>query len=49
MQVDLSGKAAPVTSAAGGIGRAMAEDLAVHGACVLLADLNVEAGQAVAK
>jgi 3-hydroxybutyrate dehydrogenase len=40
--VDLSGRAALVTGAASGIGRAIAEDLANHGACVLLADLNEE-------
>jgi 3-hydroxybutyrate dehydrogenase len=46
--LDLSGRAALVTGAASGIGRAIAEDLAAHGACVLLADLNVEQGAAVA-
>jgi 3-hydroxybutyrate dehydrogenase len=46
--IDLSGKSALVTGAASGIGRAIAEDLTAHGACVLLADMNVEAGQAVA-
>jgi 3-hydroxybutyrate dehydrogenase len=45
--VDLSGKAALVTGAASGIGRAIAEGLTAHGACVLLADLN-EDGQAIA-
>ncbi len=46
--IDLSGRAALVTGAASGIGRAIAEDLAGHGACVLLADLNAEGGEAVA-
>jgi 3-hydroxybutyrate dehydrogenase len=40
MNIDLSGKSALVTGAASGIGRAIAEDLSAHGACVLLADLN---------
>ena len=40
MNIDLSGKSAVVTGAASGIGRAIAEDLSAHGACVLLADLN---------
>src|SRR5947209_2529781 len=46
--IDLSGKAALVTGAASGIGRAIAQDLADHGACVLVADLNEQAGQAFA-
>ncbi|MHB1005713.1 MAG: 3-hydroxybutyrate dehydrogenase [Chloroflexota bacterium] len=46
--IDLSGRAALVTGAASGIGRAIAEDLAAHGATVLLADLDETAGQAVA-
>jgi 3-hydroxybutyrate dehydrogenase len=46
--IDLSGKSALVTGAASGIGRAIAEDLAAHGACVLLADLNEPDGQALA-
>lgn len=45
--IDLSGKAALVTGAASGIGRAIAEDLSAHGARVLLADLNQEQGQSV--
>lgn len=45
--IDLSGKAALVTGAASGIGRAIAVDLAAQGACVLLADMNEEDGQAV--
>jgi 3-hydroxybutyrate dehydrogenase len=48
MNIDLSGRAALVTGAASGIGRAIAEDLTAHGACVLLADVNAEQGQAVA-
>jgi 3-hydroxybutyrate dehydrogenase len=48
MPIDLSGKAALVTGAASGIGRAIAEELSAHGACVLLADLNADAGQALA-
>jgi 3-hydroxybutyrate dehydrogenase len=46
--IDLSGRAALVTGAASGIGRAIAEDLGAHGACVLLADLNEEQGRVVA-
>jgi acetoacetyl-CoA reductase len=46
---DLNGKSALVTGAASGIGRAVATDLAVHGARVLLADLNVGDGEAAAK
>jgi 3-hydroxybutyrate dehydrogenase len=49
LTIDLSGKSALVTGAASGIGRAIAEDLAAHGACVLLADLNEDQGQAVAE
>lgn len=43
------GKSALVTGAASGIGRAVAVDLAVHGAQVLLADLDTEAGEAAAR
>src|SRR5687768_7605473 len=39
---DLSGKTALVTGAASGLGRAIAVGLAVHGADVVTADLNVE-------
>jgi 3-hydroxybutyrate dehydrogenase len=46
---DLAGKAALVTGAASGIGRAIAQDLAAHGACVLLADMNAEQGNSVAQ
>src|ERR1051326_2280938 len=47
--IDLSGKAALVTGAGRGIGRAVGEGLAAHGACVLLADMNAEAGEAVTR
>ena len=47
--IDLSGKSALVTGAASGIGRAIAEDLAAHGACVLVADMNTDQGEAVAR
>jgi NAD(P)-dependent dehydrogenase (short-subunit alcohol dehydrogenase family) len=43
------GKAAIVTGAAGGIGEAYARALAAEGASVVVADLNAEAGEAVAK
>jgi 3-oxoacyl-[acyl-carrier protein] reductase len=43
-----AGKVAIVTGAARGIGEAYARALAAEGASVLIADLNVEAGQAVA-
>jgi len=46
---ELKGKSALVTGAASGIGRAIAIDLAAHGAAVLLADLNAEAGMAASK
>jgi 3-hydroxybutyrate dehydrogenase len=48
MHIDLSGRAALVTGGAGGIGRAIASQLAEHGACVLLADTNEQQGQQVA-
>jgi 3-hydroxybutyrate dehydrogenase len=48
MHIDLSGRAALVTGGAGGIGRAIASQLAEHGACVLLADMNEQQGQQVA-
>jgi 3-hydroxybutyrate dehydrogenase len=44
----LEGKGALVTGAASGIGRAVAADLAAHGAKVLLADLNETEGEAAA-
>ena len=45
----LDGKTALVTGAASGIGRAIAVDLAGHGARVLLADLNEGGGRTVAR
>jgi 3-hydroxybutyrate dehydrogenase len=45
----LEGKSALVTGAASGIGRAVAADLARHGARVLLADVNEADGQAAAR
>src|SRR5439155_1502277 len=48
ISVDLSGKAALVTGAASGIGRAIAEDLASRGARVLLADIDEPALRSVA-
>ena len=44
----MSGRAAIVTGAASGIGRAIATDLAAQGARVLFADVNVEEGERVA-
>jgi len=44
----MSGRAAIVTGAASGIGRAIATDLAANGARVLFADVNVEEGERVA-
>src|ERR671937_316801 len=48
LSIDLSGRSALVTGAASGIGRAVAEELTAHGACVLVADLNEAEGQQVA-
>lgn len=45
---DLSGQTAIVTGAATGIGEVIARRLAAAGATVVVADLNVEAGKAVA-
>ena len=44
----LAGRAAIVTGAASGIGRAMAERFAAEGAAVLIADVQRDAGEAVA-
>lgn len=44
----LSGKTALVTGAAGGIGRAIAEKYARHGAQVAIADINLEGAQKTA-
>ncbi len=46
--MQLQGKTAVVTGAASGIGRATAEKLAAAGAHVLLGDIAMEAGEAVA-
>jgi NAD(P)-dependent dehydrogenase (short-subunit alcohol dehydrogenase family) len=46
---DFSGKVAIVTGAAQGIGEAYARGLAAAGAAVVVADINQDAGQAVAK
>jgi 3-oxoacyl-[acyl-carrier protein] reductase len=45
---DLTGQTAVVTGAAGGIGETIARRLAASGATVVIADLNLAAGQAVA-
>lgn len=45
----LSGKAAVITGAASGIGAAHARLFALHGAKVLLCDIQKEAGQAIAR
>lgn len=46
--MDMQDKVAVVTGAASGIGQATAEALAQHGAVVVVADINVDKGQAVA-
>ena len=48
MQVDLSGKSALVTGAARGIGRAIADTLAAHGARVAYTDVDVDTARQVA-
>jgi len=45
---DFTGKVAIVTGAAQGIGEAYARALAAAGAAVVIADINTDAGQAVA-
>ena len=45
----LKGKHVLITAAGQGIGKAIAERLAAEGACVVVADLNVENARAVAK
>ncbi|MCW2753578.1 MAG: 3-hydroxy-2-methylbutyryl-CoA dehydrogenase [Marmoricola sp.] len=47
--MDISGKSAIVTGGASGIGAAAARQLAARGAVVVIADLNAEAGEALAK
>lgn len=47
-QQELTGKVAIVTGGAGGIGRATAEVLVAEGAQVVVADLDVQAGEAAA-
>ena len=44
----LTGKSAIITGAASGIGKAIAELYAREGAAVAIADLNLDAAQAVA-
>src|SRR4051794_11636818 len=46
---DLAGKTALVTGAASGLGRAIAIGLAVHGADVATADLNVAGAEATSE
>ena len=48
MQVDLAGKTALVTGAAGGLGRGITTALAANGARVIVADINFEAAQKAA-
>jgi NAD(P)-dependent dehydrogenase (short-subunit alcohol dehydrogenase family) len=48
MRVDLAGKVAFITGAAGGIGSAMARAFAANGAAVAVVDINGDGAQAVA-
>ena len=48
MRVDMSGRVALVTGAAGTIGRAIARRLSENGAAVVVADVNLEGARAVA-
>lgn len=48
MQVDLGGKTALVTGAAGAIGRAIARRLADNGAAIVVADINLAGAEAFA-
>lgn len=45
MKVDLKDKVALVTGAAGGIGQSIASTLAANGACVVYADIDIEAAR----
>ncbi len=45
---DLTGQTAIVTGAAGGIGETIARRLAASGATIVVADVNLEAGEAIA-
>ncbi|HEU0197615.1 MAG TPA: SDR family NAD(P)-dependent oxidoreductase, partial [Nevskiaceae bacterium] len=47
--MDVSGKVAVITGGGGGIGSALSEALALHGASVLLADLDERSAQQVAE
>jgi 3-oxoacyl-[acyl-carrier protein] reductase len=49
MQLGIEGKTALVTGAGGGLGKAMAEALAAHGAIVVAADIRLDNVQSVAE